>query len=251
MLKLIGEPCSAMKCNQPSYHVMCFCILLTKPVCVSDMHLSNVYISAGCNQSPNCMSWKGHHLLYGSANAVVVVQKDEESLEAVQSYVAHKAKVNCVRWIDDEDYFLSCSTDKTVVIWKKQGDTAAQFRPLNILEGHEKSVTVASAIKLAGDDTSFLVASASGDLTLRIWKVADETSCQVISLKNSVALDVKVVVLEDSGLPLIFASLDDCKIHILGPHGGNNFVKLHRLVGTGLLMHRGKANQRLLVTHTN
>lgn len=38
-------------------------------------HLVPVYLSAGCNRVPNCLSWRNDLIVYGSSNALVLVKK--------------------------------------------------------------------------------------------------------------------------------------------------------------------------------
>ena len=166
----------------------------------------------------------------------------------------HSDRVNCVRWIDDET-FLSSSTDKSIIIWKEDKSPVNQysFKPIIKLHGHSQSVTSADGIVL--DDGSILVASASGDSTLKVWhcRYIDENDnlemidSQTIVFKGgSFALDVKMTIVPGLNGPvhsiipnlLITVSMDNCNVIVYGnpcqPSSKKetmNFVAVHSLSG--------------------
>ena len=83
------------------------------------------------------------------------------------------------------------------------------FKPIIKLQGHSQSVTSADGIVL--DDGNILVASASGDSTLKVWhcRYIDENDnleiieSQTIAFKGgSFALDVKMTIVPGLDSPV-------------------------------------------------
>ena len=139
-----------------------------------DVEVNSVYISAGCNRSPHCLSWRQDKIIYGCCNAVNLVMVDDKNstTKIVETLASggHTGRVNCVRWISN-NVFVSSSTDKSVIVWKSQAERTRQFttefKPIAKLNGHTASVTTADGFFLDGG-TDLLVASVSGDSTMKI-----------------------------------------------------------------------------------
>ena len=125
--------------------------------------------------------------------------------------VGHKDRVNSVRWIRkrnlaSEDEFVSSSTDKTCIVWRKRNETVQsnenttfyphsklvilkttwnifnkwqfwllQFEISSVLTGHTSVVTFTEGIYCTKkpEKPRTLVASASVDSTLKIWERKD------------------------------------------------------------------------------
>ena len=92
----------------------------------------------------------------------------------------HTDRVNCVRWVS-ENIFLSSSADKSIIVWKEaeDGSTSNRYDPIVKLKGHSSTVTVVDGVLLR--DGNILVASASGDSTLKLWycRIADQGETSV------------------------------------------------------------------------
>jgi len=183
------------------------------------LNYEEIYSSVGVNRSYHCLSMNGSTMVHGASHSVAVLKtSDDNNLKMVRtlSHNGHKDIVNCVRWID-ERWFVTSSLDKTVILWR-------DFEPTFKLEGHTQSVTSADAV-LVGDDVignSITVASASGDSSIRVWKVdlkESKVEClQTIHFKGgSFALNVRFVTMPISGgrsLRLMLACVDNCKINV-------------------------------------
>ena len=90
-----------------------------------------------------------------------------------------------------------------------------------------------------------LIASASGDSTVKIWCVTGvngedvqdaqdsvEDCRQTIPIKgNGFAMDLRVGLIgENEDIPILFLALDDSKLHIYGyEQGSQEFAKSHKL----------------------
>ena len=188
---------------------------------------------------------------YRSSEEVTTVTNIRSTL----SNDGHTDRVNCVRWVS-ENIFLSSSADKSIIVWKEaeDGSTSNRYDPIVKLKGHSSTVTVVDGVLLR--DGNILVASASGDSTLKLWycRIADqgETSVgecvQTIMFKGgSFAIDVKMSFMPSlDGAPvhstipntIIIASMDNCNASLYGFRGDEfeplekfAFEHIHSLIG--------------------
>ena len=188
---------------------------------------------------------------YHSSEEVTTVTNIRSTL----SNDGHTDRVNCVRWVS-ENIFLSSSADKSIIVWKEAEDssTSNRYEPIVKLKGHSSTVTVVDGVLLR--DGNILVASASGDSTLKLWycRIADqgETSAgecvQTIMFKGgSFAIDVKMSFMPSldggpvhSTIPntIIIASMDNCNASLYGFRGDEfeplekfAFEHIHSLIG--------------------
>ena len=150
---------------------------------------------------------------------------------------------------------MSSSTDKSIIVWKENKAISSEcvYNPIIKLDGHSQSVTNADGIVL--DDGSYLVASASGDSTIKVWHCSyteenesSEANCvQTILFKGgSFALDIKMALVPGlNGLVrgiipnvLIIVSMDNCSVCVYGnrysslsTNDQTNFSIVHSLFG--------------------
>ncbi|XP_022096823.1 elongator complex protein 2-like isoform X2 [Acanthaster planci] len=159
----------------------------------------------------------------------------------------HRGKVNCVRWIEcpfveetgqlELRELVSGSQDGVIIVWRRTG---TQYQQHARLTGHTGAVTAVEAVHLPDSDgqlspsSSTLVASVSGDSTVKLWQRADiggEFSCQQsIALGSGFALDVALHVLPGTSVPLLVLGGDDMKLHFYQEAGGH-FTKCLSLGG--------------------
>ncbi|XP_040581594.1 elongator complex protein 2 [Lepeophtheirus salmonis] len=186
------------------------------------MKLDEIYHSSNVNRTPKCMSLNGDFMLYGSSNAIVQAKIGNKSINVVSVISGgHSERVNCVKWID-ESRFVSGSSDGSIVLWERAGDEKT-FKIMSSLKNHSKSVTSISVLLLPSDG-SILIASTSGDSTLKVSHIvpsnnADENPEVVFSLDfhTGYALDVKLGNLfyeEGKSVPCLLYSRDDSKIYL-------------------------------------
>lgn len=111
---------------------------------------------------------KGNYILSGSYDTTTIVWDvtGRKPDHVVQQFTEHKAPALDVDWRDNNT-FASCSTDKSVHIYRI-GDA----KPLKIYTGHTDEV---NAVKW--DPTRNFLASCSDDCTAKVWAVeSDSTS---------------------------------------------------------------------------
>ena len=204
---------------------------------MSSASLETVYISAGCNRSPNCLAWRKDVLLYASCDAVVVARRCDDAgsapLVVTATLCGHSGRVNCVRWLDDDaGHFATASADGTAAVWKKSKAGNVNFERARVLRGHSQEVTLSAGVK-TGPDASFLIATTAGDCTIKTWLVdpsleeVDGHEQSNIDLGRGLCMELQVT-LVDKGLAMILASMEDCRIHIFGGQVDGEFAPLPR-----------------------
>ncbi len=207
--------------------------------------LAPTYISAGCNRSPNCLAWRGDVLLYASANSVVVASRSESAsstLEARATFCGHEGRVNCVRWLEGgtragTDLFFTASADGTSAVWRRRSNL--QFERTRKLCGHTRAVTLVSAVSITEDQSRLLIATASADCSIRLWKVDDSSNksdsaaeaASVLDLGRGLCTDIRLAAI-DTTSALMFAATEDCAVRIYsGSIDSGVFELRHALKG--------------------
>lgn len=187
------------------------------------MEVTTEYVSAACNQVPHVLSINGSNLIYGACNAIIQANIIEnQRLRAYRVLLGHTDRVNCVRWLDAQQ-FVSCSTDKTVLLWK---DNEVSAR----LAGHQSSVTVANGLLSQG-----IVVSGSADSTMKVWTRQGGVSWQCLQTyicpNSGFILDLCLI--EYRNEVWIFASFDDCSVRLFSRLKGSSetFTLVHTLRG--------------------
>lgn len=113
---------------------------------------------------------QGTRLLTGSADSTAIVW-DLETGRVLQQFAVHSDSVLDVDWLArphaqpesgwQDDIFATCSADNTINLLK-----LGEGKPLRVLKSHEDEVNAISF-----DPSSTLLASASDDMTCKIWMV--------------------------------------------------------------------------------
>ncbi|KAK7508595.1 hypothetical protein BaRGS_00000161 [Batillaria attramentaria] len=149
------------------------------------------YVSSGCNRVPHCADWGRNGLIcYGSCNSVIIYRPD--------------------------------------------------YKVAAALKGHTGSVTVAAALYVTGDCDSppdrseTLIATASVDSTVRVWqrksRSQDIEECQTLTFGTGFAVDLSLLLVPDTQVPLLACGVDDHKVHLFVRHG-DQFTGVMKLSG--------------------
>uniref|UniRef100_T1J327 Elongator complex protein 2 n=1 Tax=Strigamia maritima TaxID=126957 RepID=T1J327_STRMM len=202
--------------------------------------VSLIYLSSGCNKGPHVLDWGFNELIcYATCNSIALYNPKFTcgAGRVFTSLAGHKSAVTCVRWIrkneSPEKELISTSADGTAIIWRKCDETN-EFRVNHVLNGHSASVTIADAIYVESVVVNLLVATASVDSTIKIWKrlnESNEISCsQTISCGSGFAFDVKFCTLPNTNVPLLACGFDTSNV-VLYVEQNAIFENMHVLHG--------------------
>ena len=87
------------------------------------------YISAGCNRSPRSLDWGGNEsqIVYAFSHSVALMS-NQEPYQVVATFNKHKGHINALKWVSNTNNerlhfneFVTCSTDKSLVVWRGNG----------------------------------------------------------------------------------------------------------------------------------
>lgn len=96
---------------------------------MSKIEIEPIYISSGCNRCPKALDWGGkqEQLITAISNSIALFS-NKEPFEIKCTFNNHTDKVNCVKWINFNEFtpkdlftrneFISASKDKTIVVWQ-------------------------------------------------------------------------------------------------------------------------------------
>lgn len=162
-----------------------------------ELHGSQVVFSRPVSQVAR--SPDGASLAAGSWNGDVKILHPQ-SLEVVRSLDgAHDDKIGGVAWSSDSQLLATGGADNLVKIWNPQAQSHSEASRV-VLRGHEARV---SKVKFHPSDR--FVASASFDMTWRLWDVERETELQ---LQEGHAKEVYCLDFQCDGSLLCSAGLD-------------------------------------------
>ncbi|KAL8579062.1 hypothetical protein ACOMHN_036001 [Nucella lapillus] len=206
------------------------------------------YTSSGCNRVPHCADWGQNGLIcYGSCNGVVIYCPDGDSRQAAGTLcmlTSHTDRVNCARWIRStngscEKEVISCSVDGTAIVWQFDFHTR-QSKQTAVLRGHTGPVTVGAAMHLGtdpeatGQHPETLLVTASSDSTVRVWRrnatCCEVTEVQTLTFGTGFALDLSLILIPGSQIPMLACGADDHKVHLFVMQQGQ-FVRVMTLTG--------------------
>ncbi|XP_064647875.1 elongator complex protein 2-like isoform X2 [Lineus longissimus] len=207
--------------------------------------MDTCYISAACNRTPHSTSWgKNGVIAFGSSAAVALYdcRAQDKVGHITETLVGHKDRVNCVRWIPNEDgnvtELVSCSVDKTALVWtEKDGKISITAR----LTGHSSSINVVEGFYVpqrdrgvTGENARTIVATVSVDSTVKIWQRqvggVDFSCTQTIPFGSGFALNVSFTLIPGTSVPMMAVGADDQRVHIFVEQD-NEFVRVHALLG--------------------
>ncbi|PFH56141.1 hypothetical protein XA68_17010 [Ophiocordyceps unilateralis] len=136
------------------------------------------YLSIGANRHAAVADWSRRGLLaFGADVNVALWRPNLEPPRGVESLLSgHSGTVKSVRFLpeaegDESCYLVTGSDDGTVIVWKSAGQ-GEPFRLLQTCSEHTGAVDCIAAVRLAGDDARWIVATGAADATIRLWLLA-------------------------------------------------------------------------------
>ncbi|XP_071102192.1 elongator complex protein 2-like [Haliotis cracherodii] len=206
--------------------------------------INTCYISCGCNRTPFSADWGRNNLIcYASCRAVAIYRPESWSTKpasVVSTLTGHQDRVNCVQWIrnpdnSNEDELVSGSVDKTVRVWRQEGE---HYSLTTTLKGHTGAVNAVATVKVCPNvfdhnTATVYIATASTDSTVRIWRREPEKDfeeVQVLTFGTGFVLTVAFSLIPDTNIPVLACGADDSKIHLYVLQEGQ-FVRKRVLTG--------------------
>ncbi|ODN06022.1 putative elongator complex protein 2 [Orchesella cincta] len=162
----------------------------------SSVTVQNEYISACCNCTYNCLELAEGFLVYGSNHSLAVY--DLEESKTVHTFVAHRGRVNCVRFLkaasEPQELVASCCAKGTLIVWERSPSSsiAPSYEAKYVKHHDGVSLTVCDSIQISKG--VYLIGCLTTDSRVLIYKVNAEDGefvlLQDINVKKSMALDL-------------------------------------------------------------
>ncbi|KAK6619878.1 hypothetical protein RUM44_006278 [Polyplax serrata] len=220
------------------------------------LKFKTAYVSCGCNKVPHAADWGKNGLIcFGSCNSVVIYNPAYagEGGKITHTLHGHQDRVNSVRWFRNNFYtpenkVVSSSADGTAIVWLWCEKTETFVQDV-VLKGHTNVLSVADGFSRTSNKPIFnehsLVATSSIDSTVRIWKIAPNTSerlkcIDILKWSSGFCLDVKLDIFPSTDVVVLACAADDNKVHIFveqkrseidGVDDDHQFYKIHVLSG--------------------
>ncbi|KPJ07376.1 putative elongator complex protein 2 [Papilio machaon] len=145
------------------------------------VNIEQIYTSVACNRIPEIADWNNEGIVcFGATNAVVVYDTEEKGENPLKVFSHHKSKVNSVKWIYKKDgtctKFVSCSADKTAAIWSLVDGI---WRVTSSLVGHTDGITCIYSIYTNEED--LIVYTGSKDSTVKVWEQCNDKSSVLLA----------------------------------------------------------------------
>uniref|UniRef100_A0A3P8TAB7 Elongator complex protein 2 n=1 Tax=Amphiprion percula TaxID=161767 RepID=A0A3P8TAB7_AMPPE len=194
--------------------------------------IETCHVACCANRTPNVVSWgRGGTIAFGTCNSVALYDPQERKVVAVLN--GHTGRVNAVQWVYKEDgapecHLVSGGSDNRLILWEA-GD--GKFAQSVECKGHTGPVCAVDAIYT--EDSKILVASSASDSTVRLWLCSDtkEAEClRNLSFGSGFMMDVSLVLLPGSGVPILACGGDDSRVHLY-VQANNQFQKAMTLQG--------------------
>ncbi|KAK6324046.1 hypothetical protein J4Q44_G00063850 [Coregonus suidteri] len=193
--------------------------------------LETCHVACCANRTPHVLSWgRGGLIAYGTCHSVALYDPQEKGVVAVLN--GHTGRVNTVQWVHREDcgtetHLVSGGSDSVLIVWEALD---GKFNPCVKCVGHTGPVCAVDAIHL--DNNKLLIASTASDSTVKLWLyTGSKAECtQTISFGSGFMMDVSLVLLPGSRVPILACGGDDCRIHLYVQSNGQ-FMKVLSLQG--------------------
>ncbi|CAD8127265.1 unnamed protein product [Paramecium sonneborni] len=110
----------------------------------------------------------GSNIIYTCSQIILIAKL--QNLQFIQQLEGHKAQINQLLLSQDDNVLISCSNDKTIILWR-YNEVLQKWYYLNTFEKHTDSI---SSMILNKNETQLLTASA--DNSIIVWSVNLKTN---------------------------------------------------------------------------
>eukprot|EP01130_Rhizamoeba_saxonica_P017342 TRINITY_DN8379_c0_g1_i1.p1 TRINITY_DN8379_c0_g1~~TRINITY_DN8379_c0_g1_i1.p1 ORF type:complete len:810 (-),score=215.16 TRINITY_DN8379_c0_g1_i1:48-2477(-) len=207
------------------------------------MTMYNVeHINVGVNNVTNCCDWANNrYAAFGGGNLVALYDVLESKV--VKTLPGHRGRVNTVRWVNQPNQkkeIITGGTDGLVLVWtQEEEENHDSWQVTAILRDHKDSVTGVDSIVFE-DGNKLLIASCSGDNTVKLWlrktqedgTVSWEKLQTLDSFGTRMPLCVSLSFLPNSNYPVLAVGAADRNIHLFTQLGEDGlFGRVEKLTG--------------------
>ncbi|XP_036372087.1 elongator complex protein 2 [Megalops cyprinoides] len=202
--------------------------------------IETCHVACCANRTPNVLSWgRGRLIAFGTCNSIALYDPKEFTVVCILN--GHTGRVNTVQWVRRQDCgpeteLVSGGSDNHIIVWKAQDGT---FTQLGQCVGHTGPICAVDSIRLDSENTAeLLIASASSDSTVKLWVAnGNKADClQTLSFGSGFMMDVSLVLLPGSRVPILACGGDDSRVHlyvkrdrqferVLSLHGHQDWVR--------------------------
>ncbi|RDA95774.1 hypothetical protein CP533_5116 [Ophiocordyceps camponoti-saundersi (nom. inval.)] len=132
------------------------------------------YLAIGANRHAAVADWGRDGLLaFGADVNVALWRPNLDPPRGVEQLLSgHTGTVKAVRFLPqpegESSYLVTGSDDKTLIVWASAG-RGQPFEALQTCSDHAGAIDCIAAVRLAGDEARWIVATGAADATIRLW----------------------------------------------------------------------------------
>ncbi|KAJ3277093.1 choline dehydrogenase 7 [Terramyces sp. JEL0728] len=125
----------------------------------------------------------------------------------------HTNKVTCLSFYktEKEEYLVSGSADKSVIVWGQQGSRWVQ---LHVLKGHESGVVAVGVPTVESEN--FIITTADSTNKIKVWEKNEQviTNSETIDLSPHHSMSLAIHYLPGTTTPIIFSGGTNMKVQV-------------------------------------
>ncbi|RDA83314.1 hypothetical protein CP532_6554 [Ophiocordyceps camponoti-leonardi (nom. inval.)] len=172
------------------------------------------YLAVGANRHAAVADWSRNGLLaFGADVNIALWRPDLDPPRGIEQLLSgHTETVKSVLFLpepeDESCYLVTGSDDRTLIVWASTGQ-GQPFKVLQTCSDHTGAIDCIAAVKLAGDDARWIVATGAADATIRLWLFTDGRLLLRQTIQTApkfFPLALAITALTDDGHSLVLAA---------------------------------------------